>query len=95
MQTNAVLDHRAVFDGCDPAVGQNVVWPLLLGLARVTVPDALKVKGLVDMFEEIDAYDAVVCALILGEGLGAKNRIAVVCYFGPCWVEDLVDARIN
>lgn len=51
VQTNPILDHRAVFDGCDPAVGQDVVWPLLLSLARVTVPDALKVKSLVDVFE--------------------------------------------
>lgn len=44
------------------------------------------------MFEEVDAYDTVICALVLGEGLGAKDGIAVICNFGARWVEDLVDA---
>lgn len=95
VQADSVLNHRAVLDSCDPAIRQNVVWPLLLSFARVAVPDALKVEGLVDMFEEVDAYDTVICAFVLGEGLGAEDGIAVVCYFGARWVEDLVDTEMN
>ena len=81
MQSDAILDYGAVFDGCDPAVRQDVVRPLLLGFGRVAVLDALQVEGFVDVFEEVDAHDTVVGALVFSEGLRPESGVAVVCYF--------------
>ena len=91
VQPDSVLDHWAVFDGRNSTVGQDVVWPVLFSLARVTVLDALKVESLVNVLQEVDAYNTVVGALVFRKGLRPENWVAVVSHLGTRWVEDFVD----
>ena len=67
------------------------MWPVLFSLARIAILDALKVESLVNVLEEVDAYDTVVGALVFRKGLRAENWIAVICHLGTRWVEDFID----
>jgi hypothetical protein len=46
------------------------------------------------VFEERETYDAIVCALVFGEGGAAEDGVLVEGAVYAGWVEDLVDAVI-
>jgi hypothetical protein len=84
MQAYPVFDHRGAFNVDNVAVGQDVVWPAGFCHGVVAVADALGVEGLINMFEESDAHDAVVGVTVLyyrgdaeGGGLGEGAVYAV------------------
>lgn len=57
--------NRRVLDGGHEAVGEYGVGPGFFCLGGVAVGDALEVESFVDVFEEGEADDAVVCGFVV------------------------------
>lgn len=76
----------------DPAVGEDAVRPVGFVGGAGPVAHALHVEGFVDVFEEPEAHDAVVCAFVFEERGAAEWGGAVEGRVYARGVEDLVDA---
>ena len=74
-------------DAGDRAVVPDALRPVLFGV----VEDFLGVHLGVDLLEEFDAHDAIVCGLIASDGLGANDRVLRPDVVDALRVENLVD----
>ena len=65
---------------------------MLFCFRGVAVADALQVQCFIDVFEEVEADNAVVSALVFLDGGFAAGGLAAEGAVYPCWVEDFVHA---
>jgi hypothetical protein len=78
-----------MLDACDLATREDTVLPLGL----VGVLDPLNIHVLVDLFDQLESDNAIICSLVRLEGALTLISGEVVEFLGSLGVEDLVDAK--
>jgi hypothetical protein len=71
----------------------DAVWPVDLFSGRVAVAYALHVKCFIDVLEEWEPHNAVVCTLVFKQCGAAKLGRTGECAVNTGRVEDLVDTE--
>jgi hypothetical protein len=92
MQAYTIWNYRGTFDVYDISVGWNIMRPCSFCCSVVAIADALRVEGLVDVFQEADTDDAVVGIAVFDYGGAAEGGWAGKGAVYACGVEEFVNA---